>query len=44
MLDGIGLAGDYEPDAAFLEDTADLVGEVTTDLFAAHQARTTRRR
>ena len=28
MLDGIGLAGDYEPDAAFLEDTADLVGEV----------------
>ena len=38
MLDSIGLAGDYEPDTAFLEDTADLVGEVTTDLFAAHQA------
>lgn len=39
MLGGIGLAGDYEPDAGFLEDTADLVGEVSTDLFAAHQAR-----
>jgi exodeoxyribonuclease V beta subunit len=39
MLDGIGLAGDYEPDAEFLEGTADLVGEVATDLFAAHQAR-----
>jgi len=37
MLDGIGMAGDYEPDATFLEDTADLVGEATTDLFAAHQ-------
>jgi exodeoxyribonuclease V beta subunit len=37
MLDGIGLAGDYEPDTAFLGDTADLVSEATTDLFAAHQ-------
>jgi exodeoxyribonuclease V beta subunit len=37
MLDGIGLAGDYDPDTTFLEDTGDLVGEVTTDLFAAHE-------
>jgi exodeoxyribonuclease V beta subunit len=37
MLDGIGFAGDYEPDAAFLEHTADLIGEVITDLFAACQ-------
>ena len=35
MLDGIGMAGDYEPDTAFLENTADLVGEVITDRFAA---------
>lgn len=37
MLDAIGLAGDYDPDTTFLEDTADLVSETITDLFAAQQ-------
>lgn len=38
MLGAIGLAGDSDPDAGFLEDTVDLIAEVTTDLFAGQQS------
>ena len=33
MLDGVGVAGDYQPDAAFRENVADLLGEVSDDLY-----------
>jgi exodeoxyribonuclease V beta subunit len=33
MLDGIGIAGDYQPEATFREGLADLVGEVGDDLY-----------
>src|ERR1700694_4786216 len=32
MLDGVGVAGDYQPDAVFRESVADLLGEVSDDL------------
>jgi exodeoxyribonuclease V beta subunit len=35
MLDGVGVAGDYQPDAAFRENVADLLGEVSDDLYVA---------
>ena len=33
MLDGLGLAGDLEPDATFVEDVDDLVMEAVADLY-----------
>ena len=39
MLDGVGIAGDFEPDAAFREDSADLVGQVSDDRYIADYAR-----
>lgn len=35
MLDGVGIAGDYQPDAAFRENIADLVGQVSDDSYVA---------
>jgi exodeoxyribonuclease V beta subunit len=35
MLDGIGIRGDYQPEARLLENTKALVGEVTDDVYAA---------
>lgn len=39
MLDGVGIAGDYQPDAAFRENVADLVGQVSDDRYVADYAR-----
>ena len=33
MLAGLGMAGDLEPDATFVEDVDDLVVEVVGDLY-----------
>ena len=35
MLDGIGMAGDYQPEARLLENTTALLGEVTDDVYTA---------
>ena len=35
MLDGIGVAGDYEPHVTYRDTTADLLADVTDDLYAA---------
>jgi exodeoxyribonuclease V beta subunit len=35
MLDGIGMAGDYQPEARLLENTSALLGEVTDDIYTA---------
>jgi exodeoxyribonuclease V beta subunit len=35
MLDGVGLAGDYEPGATFQENSADLLGQVSDDRYVA---------
>ena len=35
MLDGIGMAGDYQPEARLLENNAALLGEVTDDVYTA---------
>jgi exodeoxyribonuclease V beta subunit len=35
MLDGVGIAGDYQPDATFCDSVADLIGEVSDDLYVA---------
>jgi len=35
MLDGIGMAGDYQPQARVLENTSALVGEVCDDVYTA---------
>ena len=33
MLAGLGIAGDLEPEAAFVEDVSDLVAEVVDDVY-----------
>ena len=33
MLGGLGVAGDVEPDATFVEDVSDLLDEVVDDLY-----------
>ncbi len=33
VLSGLGVAGDVDPDAAFVEDVADLLGDVVDDLY-----------
>ena len=33
MLAGLGMAADADPGAVFVEDIADLVGEVVDDLY-----------
>ena len=38
MLDGVGIAGDYQPDASFRENVADLVGQVSDDRYIADYA------
>ena len=38
MLDGVGIAGDYQPDAVFRESVTDLVGEVSDDRYVADYA------
>jgi len=35
MLDGIGMAGDYQPEARLLENTTALLSEVADDVYAA---------
>jgi exodeoxyribonuclease V beta subunit len=38
MLDGVGIAGDYQPDAAFRENVADIVGQVSDDRYIGDYA------
>ena len=35
MLDGLGFAGDYDPDLTLVEQVDDLLAEVVTDLYLA---------
>ncbi|MFZ0041634.1 MAG: UvrD-helicase domain-containing protein [Solirubrobacteraceae bacterium] len=39
VLGGLGIAGDLEPDVAFVEDLSDLVSEVVDDLYIRRFAR-----
>ena len=40
MLDGLGIAGEREPDTTFVESVDDLISEVVSDLYLSRYSRT----